>query len=150
MQRGCAFFICFQLVFHPFLHCPLRTGGLLNGQNLLIVTKDICRQSLKVYSVLTLIQSKYFVSYTAKKKCSERGTRNGHQRIFRKALTDHIYIHTENIDQNINFYDSDKTEISLHFYKSFLTFQNVFGGLCTQVFHSWPWVRGDVKSFILS
>ena len=35
----------------------------------------------------------------------------------------------ENTDQYINFYDSDKTEISLHFYKSFSTFSNVFGGL---------------------
>ena len=33
-----------------------------------------------------------------------------------------IYIHIENIDQNINFYDSDKTEIRLPFYKSFSTF----------------------------
>ena len=42
------FFIWFWLVFHPSWYCPLRTGGrgLLNRQNLLSMTKAICRQSL--------------------------------------------------------------------------------------------------------
>ena len=51
------------------------------------------------YSILTLTKSKYFVTYTIKftanndevalltGRCSERGTRNRHQRIFRKVLT---------------------------------------------------------------
>ena len=43
---------------------------------------------------------------------------------------------------------TDKTEIRLPFYRSFSTFSDVFGGVCTQVFYSWSWVRGDVKSFI--
>ena len=25
----------------------------------------------------------------------------------------------------------------------------LFGGFCTQVFYSWAWVIGDVKSFVL-
>ena len=65
---------------------------------------------------------------------------------FRKVLPNHIHI--ENIDQKINFYDSDETEIRLPFYRSFSIFYNVFGGLCTQVFYSWGWVRANVKSFI--
>ena len=39
------------MVFYPFCHCPLRTGGggvSLKGQNLLRVTKVICRQSLTI------------------------------------------------------------------------------------------------------
>ena len=48
------------------------------------------------------------------------GTRNPHQRIFRKVLPNHINI--ENIDEKINFYHSDKNEIRLPFYRSFLTF----------------------------
>ena len=43
----------------------------------------------------------------------------------------------------------DETEIRLPFYRSFSTFWNIFGGLCTQVFYSWAWVRSDVKSFVL-
>ena len=31
--------------------------------------------------------------------------------------------------------------------KYFSTFQNIFGGRYTHVFHSWAWVRVDVKSF---
>ena len=48
------------------------------------------------------------------------GTRNCHQIIFRKVLSDHIHI--ENIDQKIKFYDSDETEIRLPFYRSFSTY----------------------------
>ena len=116
--------------------------------------KAICIiQLVIVYSVLTLTQSKYFVSYTIKlqcqltqhKRCSERGQILSPNN-FKKVLRNHIHI--ENIDQKINFYDSDETEIRLPFCRSFSTFQNVFGGLCTQVFCSWSWVRGDVKSFI--
>ena len=47
-------------------------------------------------------------------------TRNCDQRILRKVLPNHI--HVENIDQKINFYDSDETEIRLPFYRSFSTF----------------------------
>ena len=47
------------------------------------------------------------------------------------------------------FYDSDETKIRLPFYRCFSTFWNIFGGLCTQVFYSWAWVRGDVKSSVL-
>ena len=35
-----------------------------------------------------------------------------------------------------NFYDSDETETRIPFYRSFSTFLNKFGGLCTEVFHS--------------
>ena len=43
------------------------------------------------------------------KRCSERGTRIRHQRNFKKVLpSNHIL---ENIDQKINFYDPDETEI---------------------------------------
>ena len=52
-------------------------------------------------------------SFTGYKRCSERGTRNRHQRIFRKILPN--YIHIENIDEKIKFYDSDETEIRLPF-----------------------------------
>ena len=44
---------------------------------------------------------------------------------------------------------TDETEIRLPFYRSFSTFQNIFGGLCTQAFYLWAWVRGDVNSFVL-
>ena len=47
------------------------------------------------------------------------------------------------------FYDPDETEIRLPFYISFSTLWNIFGGLWTQVFYSWAWVRGDIKSFVL-
>ena len=95
--------------------------------------KAICIiQLVIVYSVLTLTQSKYFVSYTIKlqcqltqhKRCSERGQILSPNN-FKKVLRNHIHI--ENIDQKINFYDSDETEIRLPFYRSFSTFQNVFG-----------------------
>ena len=43
------------------------------------------------------------------------------------------------------FYNSDEIKIRLPFYRSFSTFWNVFGGLCTQVFYSWLWVRSDSK-----
>ena len=46
------------------------------------------------------------------------------------------------------FYESDGTEIRLPFYRFFSTFWNRFAGLCTQVFYSWGWVRGDVKSSV--
>ena len=56
-------------------------------------------KSYLYYSILTLTKSKYFESYTIKftanndkvalltRRCSEWGTRNRHQRIFRKVLT---------------------------------------------------------------
>ena len=44
------------------------------------------------------------------------------------------------------FYDSDESEIRLPFHRSLSTFWNIFSGLCTQVFYSWVWVKGDVKS----
>ena len=49
----------------------------------------------------------------------------------------------------MNFYDSDEIEIRLPFYRSFSTFRNIFGGLCTQVtyLHCYE-VRGDFKSFV--
>ena len=47
------------------------------------------------------------------------------------------------------FYNSDGTKIRLSFYRSFSTFWNIFGGLCTQAFYSWASVRGDVKSAAL-
>ena len=49
-------------------------------------------------------------------------------------------------------YDSDENEVRLPFYRSFPTFYNIFGGLCTQDFYSWAWVTGDasrIKSFLL-
>ena len=103
-----------------------RGGGGLNGQNPLIVTKVICRQSLIVYSVLTIDKVKIFCVLCNKIGLPTRGVLSGQreivtkQRIFRKYLPNHMHI--ENIDQNINFYDSDKTEIRLPFYKSFSTF----------------------------
>ena len=61
------------------------------------------------------------------KKHSERGTRNCHQKSFRKVWI--IYI--ENVDQKMNFlYDSDEIEIRLSFYRSFSIFWNILGGLC--------------------
>ena len=49
----------------------------------------------------------------------------------------------------MNFCDFD-TDIRPPFYRSFSTFLNIFGDLCTQVFYSCAWVRrGDVKSFVL-
>ena len=36
-------------------------------------------------------------------------------------------------------YDSDEIEIRLSFYRSFLTFWNIFGGLFTQGFYSSTW-----------
>ena len=44
--------------------------------------------------------------------------------------------------------DSDATDIRLPFYRSFSTFWNIFGGFCTQVFYSWSWVKGDVKTSV--
>ena len=65
------------------------------------------------------------------KKHSERGTRNCHQKSFRKVWD--MYI--ENVDQKMNFlYGCDEIEIRLSFYRSFSTIWNIFGGLCTQVF----------------
>ena len=53
-----------------------------------------------------------------------------------------------NVDQNIIYYESDKTEIRLPFYRFFWTFWNIFAVLCTQIFNSQAWVRGDVKSSV--
>ena len=39
-------------------------------------------------------------------------------------------------------------KVRLAFYKSFSTFCNIFGGLFTQVFYSWAWVSGDLKSSV--
>ena len=50
-----------------------------------------------------------------------------------------------NVDQNIIYYESDKTEIRLPFYRFFWTFWNIFVVLCTQIFNSQAWVRGDVS-----
>ena len=100
--------------------------------------KSYCYYKAIVYLLLTLTYSKYFVSYTIKlsytasKRCSELGTRNRKQRIFRKVLPNHI--HRENIDQSMNFFYSDETETRLPFYQSFSAFENVFGGL--SAFHS--------------
>ena len=54
------------------------------------------------------------------------GKRNRHQMIFRKVLPNHIHI--ESIDQKINFYDSDETEINLsqHFRMYFAVFAFTF------------------------
>ena len=41
--------------------------------------------------------------------------------------------------ERLIFYDSHEIEIRLPFYRSFSTFCNVFGSLCTQVFHSFAW-----------
>ena len=80
------------------------------------------------------------------RKHSERGTRNCHQKSFRKVWTTYI----ENVDQKMNFlYGSDETEIRLSLYRSFSTFWNIFGGLCTQVFFHQHGVRSDWKSFVL-
>ena len=79
------------------------------------------------------------------RKNSERGTKNCHQRCFRKVST--IFI--ENIDQKMNFfYDSGEIEIRLSLYRYFSTFRNIFGGICVQVFCSSAWVRNDSKSFV--
>ena len=58
-------------------------------------------------------------------RCSEWGTRNYHQIIFRDVSPN--YINVENIDQKINVYDSDETEIRLPFHRSLSTFWNVCG-----------------------
>ena len=44
--------------------------------------------------------------------------------------------------------DSDEIEIKLPFYKSFLTFWNIFGGLCTQIFYSQAPARVDLESSV--
>ena len=41
---------------------------------------------------------------------------------------------------------TNEIEIRIPFYRSFLTFWNMFDGLCTQVFYSWTWLRRDLKS----
>ena len=46
-------------------------------------------------------------------------------------------------------YGSDETEIRLPFHRSFSSLCNIFRDLCNQVFYSWAWVRGDVKSSVL-
>ena len=80
------------------------------------------------------------------RKHSELGTRNCHQKSFRKVWT--IYI--ENVDQKMNFlYGSDEIEIRLSFYRSLSTFWNIYGGLCTQVFFFISMrVRNGSKSFV--
>ena len=63
------------------------------------------------------------------RKHSEWGTRNHHQRIFRKVWI--MYI--ESVDQKMNFlYDTDEIEIG-PFYRSFPNFWSIFGGICIQV-----------------
>ena len=63
------------------------------------------------------------------RKHSEWGTRNHHQRIFRKVWI--MYI--ESVDQKMNFlYDTDEIEIG-PFYRSFSNFWSIFGGICIQV-----------------
>ena len=54
-----------------------------------------------------------------RRRRSERGTRNCHQRMFRKVWTTYI----ENVDQKMNFlYDSYEIEIRLPSYRPFSTF----------------------------
>ena len=55
------FFTYLCLGFHPAWFCSLRTeggGSLLNGQNLLSVTKAVCWQSLKEKIAQTLTEIK--------------------------------------------------------------------------------------------
>ena len=66
---------------------------------------------------------------------SEQGTINHHQIISRKVWTIY-YQYIQNVDQKMNFYDSDEIEIKPPFYRSFSTFWNIIGGFCTQVFYS--------------
>ena len=62
------------------------------------------------------------------RKHSERGARNCHQKSFRKVWT----IYRDIVDQKMNFsYGSDEIDIRLSVYRSFSTFWNLFGGLCT-------------------
>ena len=77
-------------------------------------------------------------------KNSKQGTRNCHQKSFRKVLT----IYLENVDQKMNFlYDSDKIKIRLLFYRSLSTLWNIFGGFCTQ--NKWLKVICVVKSKVI-
>ena len=39
---------------------------------------------------------------------------------------------------------TDEIETRLPFYRSFSTFWNIFGGLCTQGFYSGAWVRKEL------
>ena len=82
---------------------------------------------------------------------SEWGTRNHHQRVFGKVWT--IYI--ENVDQKMNVLWLYEIESRLRFERSFSTFWDIFGGLCTQFFlfigmgKRWLEVISVVKSKII-
>ena len=80
------------------------------------------------------------------RRLSERGARNCHQRNIRKVWT--IYINIENVYMKMFLYDSDKIKIRLPFYRSFSTFWNIIGGLCTQVFMHRHGVRSEWNSFV--
>ena len=77
---------------------------------------------------------------------SEQGTRNRHQRVFRKVLI--IYKNKMLIKRWI-FYNSDETDIRLLFYRSFSTFWNIFGGFALRFFIHGPWyLEDDIKSSV--
>ena len=73
------------------------------------------------------------------RKRYERRTRNCHRKFFRKVWTIYLASYIKNVNQKMNFYDSDEIELRLPFYRSFSTFWNIFGGLCTHVFYSSTW-----------
>ena len=74
---------------------------------------------------------------------SDWGTRNSHQRIFRKVWT----IYKKSWPKRRIFYDSNEIEIRLPFYSSLSIFLDIFGGLWTQLFIQRHGERGNLKSF---
>ena len=117
----------------------------LEQTNSQCISEKLLRKKLFVLQYTNIDKVKIFCVSLDKvalqtRKCSEQGTRNRQQRIFRKVLTIQ-----EKIDQKSNFFDSSETDIKLPFCSSFSTFKNIFGVLCTQVFYSWLWVRVGIS-----
>ena len=110
----------------------------------------IPEKSYLYYSLLTLTKLKDFMSYTMKLHCYRGDVQGGEQEIVSKEFSESFgpYIYYKILIKRSIFVDSDETEIRLTFYRSFSTFWTIFGGLCTHVFDSWVWVRGDLKSCV--
>ena len=103
-----------------------KSEKLLRKKLFVLYSYSILSSSIYIVRIFCLLHNKVALLT----RCSERGIRNRHQRIFRKVLPNHTHI--ENIDQKINFYGYGETEVRL--YRSFSKFWNVFVGLCTLVF----------------
>ena len=80
------------------------------------------------------------------KRCSESGTRNRQQRIFRKVWTTFI----QNVDQKINFWWLWWNLGKVSFLQIFLNIFKLRGCLCVQVFYSWvkKWLK--IKSHLFT